>query len=402
MSVELQKKIDELGQVVTQFKEANDSRFKELEKKGSASALAEEKVNKANDDITRLQAEIKALEAGREEMKTAFNRLAQGEGSRQAEETGDSKELKSAFNKFLRKGEQKLSDVELKAMSVDSDPDGGYLVRPELAAGIVTRVFETSPIRQVADQVSISTDILDIYEDPNEVSAAWVSERGTRSATNTSQLNLGKISTEELYANPQVTQKLLDDANFDVEKWLMGKIADKISRLENTAFVAGTGVGQPRGFTTYASGTTWGQIEQKNSGSAGAVTADGVIDTCYALKAHFVQNASWIMARATEAAVRKLKDSQNRYLWEPSLQAGRPPQLLGHPIYWGSDMPAIASAALAIAFGDFKQGYRIVDRIGIRILRDPFTSKPNVLFYTTKRTGGAVVNFDAIKLNKLT
>lgn len=159
---------------------------------------------------------------------------------------------------------------------------------------------------------------------------------------------------------------------------------------------------EPRGFTSYPTGTTYGTVQQIGSGSSGVVTADGLFSTLYALKAPYSMNASWLMQRLTVAAVRKLKDSQNRYLWEPALTAGQPETLLGRPLYFANDMAAIGAGSLSIACGDFKSGYQIVDRAGIRVLRDPFTSKPNVIFYATKRVGGDVVDFDAIKLNVLT
>lgn len=398
---ELKKTIEELGRAFEEFKKANDQRIAEIQKKGSASPETEAKVDKANAAIEKLSEQKSALEKEIAEMKTVMNRLNQGGTEGNGAKKGDSPEEKAAFLKFLRKGEDRLSDAELKSLSVDSQSDGGFLVRPELADKIVTKMFETTPMRMLADVVSIGSDQLDILQDLDETSAGWVSERGARSTGSTPKLNLGKIAVHELFSEVAATQKLLDDGVFDVESWMAGKTADKLSRVEATAFVSGTGVNQPRGFLSYASGTSYGQIEQKQTAGAGALDFDTIIDLLYSLKPKYAPNAQWLMQRMTVSALRKLKDTQNRYLWEPSLQVGQPDSLLGKPVSFAADMPAVATGALAIAVGDFKQGYQIVDRVGIRILRDPFTSKPNVIFYTTKRVGGDVIDFDAIKLLKV-
>jgi len=175
----------------------------------------------------------------------------------------------------------------------------------------------------------------------------------------------------------------------------------KVSKKENTAFVSGDGVGKPRGILTYTAGTSWGEIEQVASGSAGAVTADKIIELYYALKEDYATNASFLMNRATVEDVRQLKDTTNQYLWNPGLAVGVPDTLMGVPVYQAADMPVPAADSLSIAVGDFKAAYQIVDRAGIRVLRDPFTDKPFVKFYSTKRVGGDVVNFEAVKLMKL-
>jgi HK97 family phage major capsid protein len=187
----------------------------------------------------------------------------------------------------------------------------------------------------------------------------------------------------------------------DVEGWLANKVADEFARKEATAFISGTGVAQPRGILTYTAGTSWGQIEQINSGSSGALTADGLLSLVYGLKEAYARNASFLMNRSVVSAARKLKDTTNQYLWQPGLAMGQPDMLLGRPVYEATDMPVAASNSLSVAFGDFAAAYTVVDRIGIRTLRDPFTAKPFVRFYTTKRVGGDVVNFEALKIQKL-
>jgi HK97 family phage major capsid protein len=392
---ELKKKFDELMEAVTTQRKANDERLAQLEKKGSADAMVVEKMEKANAEISRLQGEIDG-------MKTAMNRTNQnGAGSEKEQAEKSAKEMKQAFDKYLRKGDRAMSDAEMKTLSVQSDPDGGFLVLPEMSAEIVKKVFESSPMRAIASVQSISTDELDILQDLDQVGSGWVEEQGARASSTSPQFKFSKIPTKELYSNVPVTQKLLDDASIDMEAYIVEKCAEKFGRDEATAFVTGNGVGKPMGFASYPSGTSYGQIEQIGSGSSSVFVADKLISLAYALKAPYAKNATWLMTRTSEGLVRQLKDSQNRYLWEPGLNGQSTGNLLGHPIMWAADMAEAGANSLSAAFGDFKQGYQIVDRIGIRMLRDPYTSKPNVLFYNTKRVGGAVKNFEAIKLYKL-
>lgn len=315
---------------------------------------------------------------------------------------------KSAFQTYMRKGDQALSSDEIKALSVGTDPDGGYVVNPDLSGRIVMKVFETSPMRAYASVQVISTDALEGLFDLNEASSGWVGETDTRSETNTPQLGKWRIPTHELYAKPTATQKLLDDAEINMEAWLASKVAEKFARDEATAFVTGSGINRPRGFLTYASGTTLpGTIERFDTGVNGAFAAapnggDVLINALYGLKAQYRANATWFMNRATTTLVRKLKDQDGTYLWSPGIAAGQPATLLGYPVAAFEDMPSPATDSLSIAVGDMREAYQIVDRIGIRTLRDPFSSKPYVEFYTTKRVGGDVVNFEAIKLIEFT
>jgi HK97 family phage major capsid protein len=390
--MDINAKFEELQKAVGEFKTSNDARIKELEKKGAADTTLVEKVDKANADITRLQDEIKQYQA-------AANRT-----NRSTEEGKDgdkNAEHKAAFLKFLRKGEQGLTDAEKKFMATDSDSDGGFLVMPEQSSEIVKKVFESSPMRQVASVQTISTNSLEILEDLDQVESGWVGETQVRPDTATPKLNKIEIPTHELYAQPLVTQKLLDDAAVNVEAWLSGKVAEKFARDEATAFISGDGVAKPKGILSYASGTGFNQIEQIETASSGVLGADDMIKLFYALKSAYVNGASWGMKRSTEEKLRLLKDSQLRYLWAPALEASAPSTFLGAPIYQMNDMPAVAASALSVVWGDMKQGYQIVDRIGIRVIRDVYTSKPFVKFYSTKRVGGGVKNFEAMKLLKI-
>lgn len=390
--MELETKVEALGKAIEEFKSSNDKAIKQLQEKGTVDPLLNSKVDKASEAITNIQAEIKAIQ-------TAVARTAV-KGEKEERDEKAAFEGK-AFNKFLRCGDKRLSDDEVKALSVDNDPDGGYLVKPALASEMVKKVFESSPIRQLADAITISTDALEIIEDLDEAGSGWVGETETRSTTSSPQFKQVRIPVHELQASPLATQKLLDDAAFNVEAWLAAKVAEKFGRDEATAFVLGNGFGKPMGFMAYASGTSFNQIEQVVSGSAATITADGLISLFYSLKSPYRANSTFLMNRATVAIARKFKDvTSGQYLWQPGLNGATQDTILGRPVMEANDIVVVGANTLSVAFGDFKQGYQIVDRIGIRVLRDPYSSKPYVLFYTTKRVGGAVKNFEAIKIGK--
>jgi HK97 family phage major capsid protein len=257
-------------------------------------------------------------------------------------------------------------------------------------------------MRQLATVETISSEAIEFPRDDDEASAGWVGEQEDRTETGTPKGGLQRIPVHEMYAMPKATQKLLEDASFDIEAWLGRKIGDKFARTEATAFVKGTGVKQPRGFTTYASGTFAaggsGKIERVDAGTGGQIDFDDLINLLTALKEYYLPGAEWMMQRGTVGGVMLLKDSQGRYLWQPNLQAGKPSMLLGYPLYQAADMDAIGASKLPIAFGNFKMAYMIVDRLGISTLRDPYTAKPFVQFYSRRRVGGDVVNFEAVKL----
>ena len=414
--------VEDLNKAFAEFKSVNDQRLAEIEKKGTADALLTEKLTKieADLDIAQKKADDAVLAAKRQsrmvttdgnEVDLDAKALAWARGIARSRGT-DVREFgateltsyKSAFDAYMRKEERTLSGDEIKALSVGSDPDGGYVVYPDLSGRIVTKVFETSPMRAYASVQVISSDALEGLFDLNEASSGWVAETDTRAVTNTPQLGKWRIPVHELYAKPSATQKLLDDASINMEAWLASKVAEKFARDEATAFVTGNGVARPRGFLTYANGTTLpGTIEQFKTTVNGAFAAapsggDVLINALYGLKAQYRANATWFMNRSTTTLVRKLKDSDGAYLWSPGIAAGQPASVLGYPTASFEDMPSPATGTLSIAVGDMREAYQIVDRIGIRTLRDPYSNKPYVEFYTTKRVGGDVVNFEAIKL----
>jgi len=394
---ELKEGFEAMGTAFEEFKKANDLRLKQIEEKGGADPLIEEKLQKINADMDAKQELIDNVQA-------TLKRIAQSsEGGQEGKETAEMREYKKGFNKFLRKGhEDGLLDLQRKALSVDSDPDGGYVVIPEMDMTILRNLAETTPMRSRASVQTISSDAL---EQPKRTSGAtsggWVGETASRTETTNPKLGLLRIEAHEQYVEPAATQKFLDDSAINVEQWLSDEIAETIALTENTAFITGDGIAKPRGILTFTAGTGAGQIEQVNSGHASQVTADGLISLQTALKEGYQVNASWFMTRATVGLIRKLKGSDNNYLWQPGLSASEPAMLLGRPYDMASDMPEVAANALALAYGDFRRGYKIVDRTGVRILRDPYSSKPLVLFYATKRTGGDVTIHEAIKIQKI-
>lgn len=425
MTLDTRTAVYELGRTFEAFKESNDRRLKEIEQKGSADPLTEMKVNRINADMQRAIDSANETKRRMEQMETALHRTpGQTAGNewkemdlflreRKGRIDGDLgidgyRNYKNALQSYLRKNNAGGNLDEIKALSVGSDPDGGYTVTPDMTGRIAQLVRDTSPMRQVANVVTIGTDALEGINDLNEATSGWVGETESRSETTTPKIGEYRIPVHEQYAEPRATQKLLDDALFNVEEWLSGKIADRLARMENDAFVNGNGVKKPRGFLTYAAGTpsasTFNVIEQIPTGAAGAFAGsnpgDALINLVYALKASYRENAVFMMKRSVLAEVRKLKDTAGNYLWQPDFQQRQGGTLLGFNVVEAEDMPSIAANSLSIAFGDFNKGYQIVDRQGIRILRDSFTAKPYVKFYTTKRTGGDVVNLEAIKLMK--
>ncbi len=393
---EITDRVAVLGNAWEQFKQINDQRLNDIERKGNADPLYSEHLNNINTALDNYKSRLDTIE-------TAYNRPTLGDSGNVKNNSAAHSEYSKAFRNYLRKGmEGGLEALQTKALSVGSDPDGGYLVTSHMSSKIVQSIYETSPIRQLASVETISSDALELIDDHDQAAAGWTSETGSISETSTPTLAKRNIPTHELYAQPKATQKLVDDSAIDIESWLSTKIADIFSRKENTAFVSGTGVGQPRGILTYAAGTNWGQIQQVNSGTSGAVTADAIITLFYALKDAYTKRANFLMNRTVVQSVRLLKQATtNQYMWQPGLAAGAPDTLMGVPVMMAADMPIAAANSLSIAVGDFQAAYQIVDRQGISILRDPFTEKPFVKFYATKRVGGDVVNFEAIKLMKL-
>ena len=297
---------------------------------------------------------------------------------------------------------QHPDDLELKALTVSSDPNGGYLTTPEFGGIIETFVYETSPMRRLASVIEISTDTLEYVLDNDQAGYTWVGEKSARLDTYTPQLGKLLITTGEMEAMPNVSQRMLDDSFIDIEAWIAGKVASAFSRGEATAFISGDGINKPRGILTYPSGTSVasGQVQQVYSGNASGFTYTGLIALQNSLKENYQANASFLIQRASNALLLGIMDGQERPIFnmDYTRNAGLEATILGRPVYFAADMPAVATNAAAMAYGDFKQAYQIVDRKGITVLRDPYTNKPFIRFYTTKRVGGAAVNFEAYVL----
>lgn len=310
----------------------------------------------------------------------------------------DFKGYKKSFESYLRKDEKQVLPEDYKALSVGIDPDGGYTVTPTMSNMILTRLYESDPIRQLASIESISTDAFEELIDWSEANCGWEGETQTGSETSTPSFNKKRIPVHIMYAKPRATQQLLEDSGINIESWLSNKVADKMSRTEGAAFVSGDGIGKPRGFLTYANGTTYGTIERVNMGAAATLTADGFINIKYALKEFYLSRGTWLLNRTTVREAMKLKDGAGDYLWKPGLSTDTNATILSLPVRMSTTMPTVAANALSVALADWTEAYKIVDRLGITVQRDPYTAKPFVEFYTRKRVGGDVINWDAIKI----
>jgi len=313
-----------------------------------------------------------------------------------------------AFDAYLRTGDDDALrglDLDSKAMSTAIASDGGYLVDPQTAETIKNVLESTASIRAVANVVHVEATSYDVLIDSTDVGAGWADETTPTAETGTPSIERITIPLHELSALPKASQRLLDDSAFDIEGWLAGRIADKFARAEAAAFVVGDGVDKPVGILNHTTvdndGWSWGKLGYVPTGVEGGFDGgDAIVDLVYSLGAQYRANATFVMNSKTAGAVRKLKDADGRFLWSDGLAAGEPARLLGYPVLIAEDMPDIASDAVSIAFGDFNAGYTVAERPDLRVLRDPFSAKPHVLFYATKRVGGDVSDFAAIKLLK--
>ncbi len=313
-----------------------------------------------------------------------------------------------AFDAYLRSGDDDgLRGLELegKALSTAVNVDGGYLVDPQTADMVQSVLNSTASIRAIASVVNVEATSFDVLIDHTELGAGWASETGSVTETATPQIDRITIPLHELSALPKASQRLLDDSAFDIESWLSGRIADKFARAEADAFINGDGSDKPTGILNYPAVDNdvwaWGSLGYVPTGVAGGIDdGDAIVDLVYALGAQYRANGTFVMNSKTAGVIRKLKDADGRFLWSDGLAAGEPARLMGYPVLIAEDMPDVATDSHAIAFGDFSAGYTIAERPDLRVLRDPFSAKPHVLFYATKRVGGDVSDFAAIKLLK--
>ncbi|HTV69991.1 MAG TPA: phage major capsid protein [Rhizobiaceae bacterium] len=395
-AADMQDAFDDFMQSFESFKESNDDRLKQIEKKMTADVLTTEKVDRISKALDEHKRAIDGFS-----LKKARPQLG-GRGVFVSEH-------KEAFDAYVRSGDDRLiRALDTKAMSYGSGQDGGYLVPDETEAEIGKRLAALSPIRSIASVRQVSAAVLKKPFAINGPAVGWVAETAARPQTNTATLAELSFPTMELYAMPAATATLLDDAVVDLDQWIASEVEAAFAEQEGSAFITGDGVSKPTGFLSYTevaeSSWSWGNIGYIITGVSGNWPAsnpsDVLIDVIYALKAGYRQNANWVLNRKTQAAIRKMKDADGNYLWQPPAAPGQRAMLMGFPVVEAEDMPDIGAAATPIAFGDFGRGYLVVDRTGVRVLRDPYSAKPYVLFYTTKRVGGGVQDFDAIKLLK--
>jgi len=392
---------DDVMRIFEAYKAENDERLAAIAR-GRPDVLHEEK-------MARMDAALDAQKRRLDELTLKSARPSLG-GERATVRSQDAIEHKAAFEGYMRSGESAgLRALELKAMSVGSNPDGGYVVPVEIEQAIGRRLTALSPIRSIAGRREISGSV---YKKPFMTAGpavGWVGETGSRTQTASPTLDSLSFPAMELYAMPAATPNLLEDAAVNIDEWIAAEVEQAFAEQEGAAFVDGDGDNKPRGFLDYDTVANasweWGKLGHVASGSAGAFPSsnpsDVLVDLIYALKAGYRQNAHFVMNRKTQAAVRKFKDSGGAYLWQPPAVANGRASLMTFPVVEAEDMPDVAANALSVAFGDFGRGYLVVDRTGVRVLRDPFTAKPYVLFYTTKRVGGGVQDFDAIKVLKM-
>jgi HK97 family phage major capsid protein len=396
----IQKAIEDSNRAFEAFKASNDNTTK-----SQGDKLAE--MEKAFADVTKSQAEVKSM------LETMEAKAARpGFGAGQTDDEKLQAEHKGAFNGYLRKGKEYDLGIEQKALALttNSGADGGYALPKVIDAMIQDLLVNISPIRSIASVQQISTSNFHKLVNLRGTASGWVGETAARTATATPTLADVAPAMGELYANPQATQQMLDDVFFNAEAWLADQVATEFARAEGAAFISGNGTNQPTGFlagtpvATADGARAFGTLQYIPTGVAGAFAGSNPTDLFFtvagALKKGQRQGAKWVMNKATLFQVAAFKDSGGRYIFNPVMSPEVPASILGWEAVEAEDMPAVGASNFAIAFGNFKNGYLIVDRIGTRMIRDPFTNKPYIGFYTTKRLGGAVIDSEAIKLVK--
>ncbi|WAJ29321.1 phage major capsid protein [Antarcticirhabdus aurantiaca] len=397
------KMLAELQTAFESFKAEHDAKLKAK----ADDVVVNEKVDRINDAVGNFQKAIDDLNA-----KMAAGALGSPNGDQGKPRDP---EYSQTWASFFREGDRSSEDyLKAKAkegpraaMSAGSNADGGYLAPVEWDRTITGKLKEVSPIRQNASVVSVGgAGFRKVFND-RSVGSGWVGETATRPATSTPQLGILDFITGEIYAFPFVTRQILEDAEVNVETWLGDEVKTEFSRQENIAFLSGDGVNKPFGLLTYVTGAAnaakhpWGAIATVNTGAAAALTADGFINLFYDLPASYRTNAKLYTNRLSQAAMRKLKDGQGNYLWQPSFAAGQPATLGGESIVEIPDMPGVGANNIAALYGDMAATYVVVDRRGVLVLRDELTNKPYVGFYTTRRVGGGVQNPEPMRALKV-
>ncbi|UVF18243.1 phage major capsid protein [Microvirga terrae] len=382
------------------FKDANDTRLAEIETRLSTDVVTDEKLTRIDSALDNAKRRIDRLT-----LERARPPLSAGHDT--ARDPAQA-EHKAAFHAYIRTGEASgLKRLEEKALSAASGPDGGYLVPDAVESEVLRRLASVSPIRAIASVRVISGGQYKRAVSATGPATGWVGETASRPQTASPTLAEMSFPAMEIYAMPAATQTLLDDAVVDVDRWIAEEVEAAFAEQEGAAFVSGDGLNKPKGFLTVDTVEEeiwqWGKLGTVRTGGAAFPAenpSDVLVDLIYALKSGYRQNASFVMNRKTQSAIRRFKDDNGQYLWAPPASLGQTATLMGFPVVEAEDMPDIAANACAVAFGDFRRGYLVVDRTGMRVLRDPYSAKPYVLFYTTKRVGGGVQDYTAIKLLK--
>lgn len=405
---EVRSLVEGISRTFAEFRSQNDNRLTQIEQRGSADVITSETVDRVNAEITRLTNELTAVQ-------TRLNRPGAAGGSANGE-TPAQAEYRQNWNGWARRGrhsDEAMLEMERRANTTLVQQDGGILVPLNVDTNILNTLTEESVVRTLFNALPIGTGTYSRLANLHGAGAGWVGETDARPATNGPQFGAQTGVFGEIYANPQVSQTLLDDNVVDLEALMAAEIATAIANVEGPAYLFGDGVKKPKGL--FMQPTTTDPDKTRSAGTfqviytgnatglqANAAATDNLLDVVYSVKAAFRQNAQWAMARTTLAAVRKLKDGQGNYLWQPSSQQGEPATLLSYPVADIEDMQALGTAGnIPIAFGNFQRAYQILDRMGIRTLRDPYTNKPYVGFYTTKRVGGVVLDSQAVKFVKI-
>ena len=391
-TLEINEKLEKLENTWEHFKQVNNERLLQLEKKSSVDPLTEIKLEKLNDAIEEQKSKIDELEIA----------MSRPYSSIEEYKSNDDIQYKSAFNNYLKKGiEEQLANIEVKrdlTTAIDTSTSyGGYLLTPNIQKMVYDKIDDLCIMRKICSVQTISSSSLEVI-DSSGMTPSWIGETGAVNDTDTSIFSKKTINTHDLIAQPKVSQKLLDDAAIDLEEWLANRLSIDFAGAEENAFINGTGdsANQPKGILSYV-GESEGIEAITSTNDTLSFDENDILDLYYSLGDKYVNNASFLLPRTAMKQIKMLKDATSgQYLWNPALLTGTTDTLLGCPIYQSSYMPAVGKGTKSIIFGNFSY-YQIVDRIGIRILRDPFTSKPYIRFYTTKRVGGDVINTDAFK-----
>jgi HK97 family phage major capsid protein len=377
MTTSVAKTVDTLVQSFQEYKSHNDERFETF-----------------HEELSQKAARLESMNLAKNRPRTTAH-----EGDTTMEQT----EYKDAFTSYVRRGDEAaLQVLEKKNLSTLVDADGGYMVPQTLISKLEKDLSDVSVLRRLANVMQVSSSSVDLLLNTTGAAAGWTGEQDDRNTTDSPQVQKLVVPVHEMYAKPRATQKLLDDASINVEQWLSESVAHRLAALENRAFLYGDGDKKPTGILTFDTAATasWGHFAHVTYEAANLI--DNLVDMFAGIKGEYLNDACWLMSRATLAVVRKLKDQDGRHIWQPSLDAATPSTLLGHKVEICDELPALGTedAHISIIFGNFKRAYQVVDRQGTTVLRDPYSSKPYVEFYTTKRVGGNVVNFESLVMLK--